>query len=364
MGNIIDMTKKRDSNIELLIIIMIAIIAHHYVVNSGISSLYDFNNITGNMIFLQIFGFAGKAMINGFLLISGYFMVKYEITLKKIIKLYLQMKFYKILIFALFLIFGIQVFNLKDFIKTVFSITWKMNVEFPATFFLLYLLMPFINVLCQRLSKKQYLMLLSIMFFYYTVIPTFYIFNDTFDELGWYIFVYLIGGYIRLYKDRFDISKRKLLVFNGVVLMLIVSSIIVIDYKLVSVINPLHFVSNANKLFAILLAICLFLLFKQMRISYNKVINKISSATFGVLLIHANSGTMRTFLWKDVFNVPSMYDSKILIIHAIATVLIIFVVCTTIELIRIRIIEKPFFELLDKNKFYKKCSNRFQKLID
>lgn len=133
---------------------MIAIIAHHYVVNSGISNLYDFNNITGNMIFLQIFGFAGKAMINGFLLISGYFMIKYHIILKKIIKLYLQMSF--------------------------------------------------INVLCQKLSKKQYIIFLRIIFFYYTVIPTFFIFNDTFGELAWHIFVYLIGGYIRLYKDKFE----------------------------------------------------------------------------------------------------------------------------------------------------------------
>lgn len=156
---------------------------------------------------------------------------------------------------------------------------------------------------------------------------------------------------------------RKLLLFNGVFLILIVSSIIVNDYKLVSVINPLHFVSNANKLFAILLAICLFLLFKQMRISYNKVINKISSATFGVLLIHANSDAMRSFLWKAVFNVPSMYDSKMLIPHAVTTVLVIFVVCTAIELIRIRLIEKPFFELLERNRLYKKCSNGFEKII-
>lgn len=101
-----------------------------------------------------------------------------------------------------------------------------------------------------------------------------------------------------------------------------------------------------------------------MRVSYNKVINKISSATFGVLLIHANSDATRKFLWKDVFNVSSMYDSKMLIIHAVTTVLIIFAVCTVIELIRIKFIEKPFFELLDKNRFYKKCSNRFQKIIE
>lgn len=74
-----DSYKSRNSNIELLrILMMITIIAHHYVINSGITELYDFNNITGNMIFQQIFGFSGKTIINVFLLISGYFIVKHK----------------------------------------------------------------------------------------------------------------------------------------------------------------------------------------------------------------------------------------------------------------------------------------------
>ena len=67
----------RDSNFELFrIILMLAIVAHHYVVNSGLTGLYDFNNITGNMVFLQLFGFAGKIGINCFVFITGYFMIK------------------------------------------------------------------------------------------------------------------------------------------------------------------------------------------------------------------------------------------------------------------------------------------------
>ena len=55
----------RDSNFELFrIILMLLIVAHHYVVNSGLVQLYDFNHITGNMIFLQLFGFAGKMLVS------------------------------------------------------------------------------------------------------------------------------------------------------------------------------------------------------------------------------------------------------------------------------------------------------------
>lgn len=52
------------------------------------------------------------------------------------------------------------------------------------------------------------------------------------------------------------------------------------------------------------------MLFKNMNIKYNKVINFIASSTFGVLLIHANSNTMRQFLWKDICNVVGSYNSN------------------------------------------------------
>ena len=92
--------KERNSNLELLrIIAMFIIVAHHYVVNSGIVSLYDFNNISFNMIFSQIWGFGGKMAINIFVLISCYFMCTYKLTWLKILKLYLEIKFYSVLIF-------------------------------------------------------------------------------------------------------------------------------------------------------------------------------------------------------------------------------------------------------------------------
>ena len=61
---VVGKTGERDSNFELFrIVLMLLIVAHHYVVNSGISQLYDFNHITGNMIFLQLFGFALLLMV-------------------------------------------------------------------------------------------------------------------------------------------------------------------------------------------------------------------------------------------------------------------------------------------------------------
>lgn len=68
-------TSMRSSNIELLrIVAMLAIVAHHYAVNSTVTSLFDPLHPSANQIFLRLWGMWGKTAINVFVLITGYFM--------------------------------------------------------------------------------------------------------------------------------------------------------------------------------------------------------------------------------------------------------------------------------------------------
>ena len=47
----------RTSNLELFrILLMLMIIAHHYVVNSGLTEVWSANDETGNSLFLALFG--------------------------------------------------------------------------------------------------------------------------------------------------------------------------------------------------------------------------------------------------------------------------------------------------------------------
>lgn len=99
---------------------MLAIVAHHYVVNSG---LMEIINESGPMsfpsLFLLLFGCWGKIGINCFVLITGYFMCRSHITLRKFLKLFLEWMFYKIVIYFLFALFGYEVFSLKEVVKVL-----------------------------------------------------------------------------------------------------------------------------------------------------------------------------------------------------------------------------------------------------
>lgn len=65
--------------------------------------------------------------------------------------------------------------------------------------------------------------------------------------------------------------------------------------------------------------------------------------TFGVLLIHANSETMRKWLWTDLLKSTEHFSSDFMPLYAFICVIAIFIVCCIIDQLRIKFLEKPFF---------------------
>ena len=107
-------TRQRNTNLELFrIFSMLFIVAHHYVVNSGMMEQMSANPFAINSLFFYVFGAWGKIGINCFMMITGYFMCKSKITFKKFLKLLLEVMFYRWIIYAIFLFSGYEPFSLK-----------------------------------------------------------------------------------------------------------------------------------------------------------------------------------------------------------------------------------------------------------
>ena len=106
------------------------------------------------------------------------------------------------------------------------------------------------------------------------------------------------------------------------------------------------FVSDSNKILALATGVSAFLFFKNVNIGHSKVINTIAASTFGVLLIHANSNTMRRWLWQDTFKNVGTYESGNVVIHAVVSVILIYAVCTVIDICRIKLLENPLIKKL------------------
>ena len=97
----------RDSNLELYrIITMLLIVAHHFVVNSGVMDKAYEAPLSANSIFLFLFGAGGKTGINCFIMITGYFMCKSRITHEKYVRLLSEIVFYNFVIAVVLSITG------------------------------------------------------------------------------------------------------------------------------------------------------------------------------------------------------------------------------------------------------------------
>ncbi len=345
----------RSSNLELLrIISMLAIIAHHYVVNSGITQSYDFTNITANMVFLQLWGMWGKTAINVFVLITGYFMCTSKLTWQRFIKMYAEAKFYQILGFIVFAVAGYEVISAKSIFKLLFGYLYGVNNGFTPSFFAMYLFIPFLNKIIHRFSKKELGGLVLILLGLFTFPATFFFNHLIFHHVFWYIALYFLAAYIRLYPNCFTECTKYAGIALAVVGLLSYASVLVVDFigSKLGFFQTYYMVSDSHKLFALILGVCAFVFFKNLKMPNSRLINAVSSTTFGVLLIHANSDAMRKWLWQDLLNVPGMYEQPLgtVIVHAFACMIGVFIVCAAMDYLRILFLEKPLFRWLSRKE--------------
>lgn len=335
---------------------MLLIVAHHYVVNSGLMAIDGpiFSDpLSIKSIFLLLFGMWGKTGINCFVLISGYFMCKSKITIRKFLKLILEIYLYRVLFYLIFTLTGYQPFSLMSLIKMILPVT-SVATNFTGCYLLFFLFIPFLNILIERMTEKQHTILTTLCLFVYTVIGTIPGFNVSMNYVSWFVVLYFIASYIRLYpKKCFDDKK-----ITGIatLLLIIVSmlSVVAMQWISIKIGRPgiqYWFIADSNKVLAVLTSIFAFCFFRNINVKNSKFINTIAASTFGVLLIHANSDSMRQWLWKDTLNNVGMYGSEMMYIHAFLSVIGIYIVCTIIDIIRRKLLEEPFFKWYDMKHY-------------
>lgn len=69
--------------------------------------------------------------------------------------------------------------------------------------------------------------------------------------------------------------------------------------------------------------------------------------------MHANDETMRRWLWRDVLKNTQVFHNNYLLVHAIISVVLIYIVGTFIDMASIRFLEIPFLRWCDKNVIVK-----------
>lgn len=317
-GEKIEVAKKRNIGLDgLRIISMIMIVFLHYLGKGG---LLDIEN-TSNLYHIIYYFIEALSIIavNCYVLISGYFLIKSKFKWKKVLQLWLETLFYSVFIYIVIVVLGLKEMDVKGIIKSIFPVLTK-GYWFIGIYLVMYILSPFINKLINSLDKKEYqklIIILLICFSIISILPDEYTL-DTSHGYGiiWFICLYLIAGYIRIYgiPKKFKVNKNfYFLIIYFIFAILVTIGMLVSDFVgnfLGIGISREKFIQY-NNIFVLMESIALFMFFKQLNIKNIKIIKIvefIAPLTLAVYLIHEQS-QLRTVLYNKILHTEICYHN-------------------------------------------------------
>ncbi len=356
----------RNSNIEILrIISMVLIVAHHYAIHG-----FSMPNlpVIKNKVVVEFLFAGGKLGVNCFILISAYFLVNRKFSGKRLLKTTGAAWFYSVACLILFLtvfeplfpIDGREIF--KSFFPVIYSKYW-----FVTDYVGLMLISPILNFLIGKMGKRDYQIFLGITLGM-TVLLAGTInesLNDWKSNLLWFIILYMVAGYIKLYADlNIKNSKQHFLMaclfFGALLALTLFNNYIGAHFSNKRMLYINTFYMSMNSIFIFPVSVSLFLGFLKLESRSVRWINILAGASFGVYLIHDNQ-LLRPYLWKVLFKNSEFYSSPYLILHAFGAIVTVYIACTVIELIRQNTVEKLYFRFLDA--YYEKIKQKITPLF-
>ena len=326
---------KRQSNIELFrCVAMLLIVAWHWFIYTGaIEDAYSHPEKPVNWLRFALCGW-GKTGINCFVLITGYFLYKADrFHVRKIVNLLLLILFYSVLTYAVGCALGAIKLSSKGVLVAIspFSCT---RGNFVPNYLLLLIVAPFINALIAAMDRRRHLALLFVLVALVSVSPMLKI-TFVSDKLAWFGTVYCIGAFMAKYPIAFFADSRRVFcLFLGVLAVALcgmISGTILSD--MVGLRLTYYLLFPETRPLSLVVAMSLFLVFRNMEIPHSSLINSIGASTFGVYLL--SDGWLREYIWtkSDRFGGWG--------------VILVFMLCSIVDIARRGICER--FMMRDKD---------------
>ncbi len=295
----IENQKTRNSNFELLrLLLMFLIVVHHCIVHGLNLVSLEWDDVESVLLPADMLLFCEANSfciigVNVFVLISGYFGLKP--TSEKILKLLLSIAFYA-------LIFNVGYnFVIGDYKHTVSNLFIFSHGRywFMTDYFFLMCFTPLINGAFEWMSKQRitlFVILLLVISCYFGFVWQHSV-NTNGYSLFQFIMLYTIGKYIRTY----DIKMKKIYsILTYVICSLICGTGMYLLYRLGF--NHLAWrITNYNNFLVITSAVAVLLLFKNLE--FNSVlINKIAQSSLAIYLFQS-SVAMSALLYPLIKNI-------------------------------------------------------------
>jgi len=344
-NNITQLNKQ--ASVELLrSIAMLMIITMHYLDKGDVLISLDLPQTLMSILGWLLHSFCIVA-VNCYVLISGYFMLGTEFRWQKLLRLVLQILFYSLLVPLVMVCLGLldpSDVTLYKIILYVFPIQTK-HYWFATSYVLLYILSPVLSAGVKNMSKKSLEITIGISLLILSVAKTVLPFQMDLDEYGynltWFIVLFLVAAYLRLYGCKvISDSKRGLLIYFfgslltfGLAFMIRAASLYFDKFG--------YFVTRTfdyNHIVCFLSSVGLFLCFIYWKMPENWISQMaigVGPYTFGVYLLH-EQWEMR-HVWPRLLKTEKYAGTPMGIIHWIISILVVFVVGILVDYIRTKL---------------------------
>lgn len=351
--------KKRLANIELLrILAMMMVISLHYLSKGDLLKNFADGTVQGSFNgylawLLEAFSIVA---VNVYMLISGYFLVESRFRTSRIVTLVCQVIFYGALMPIVLIPFGIVTsvpITTYDILNYIVPI--QMNhYWFATSYVLMYLFAPIMSVAVHHMSKRNLQGVLGMLVLVFSISKSILPFELTIDKKGydviWFLIIYLVAAYIRLYGIGFFKSKRNaLLTYIGGVFVIFASVLIISRISLVtgSIANFVNTACDYNDFLCLIPSVALFYVFLQIQIKegiISRFICKVAPFTFGVYLLHEHM--LVRYLWPYWLGADKAAGSSFFIGYWVGAVAVVFVIGILVDFVR-----SLLFRLLAKLPF-------------
>lgn len=362
------MKKERNLGIDLLRIISMCLVVLLHVLGRGgvLNNATVFSSHYAVAWFLEIMAYCA---VNCYALISGYVGVSHKFKYSSIIGLWFRVVFYTTIISGLFFVVKPETISINNILRAFFPVLFNEYWYFTS-YFCLFFFIPFLNILLEKLNKKMmkrlFITIVSIFSIFAMISPT-----DIFGLSGgysvlWLSLLYLIGGYLKKYNIFKNWSCKKLFYgFLGCLFFTWISKMLI---EIVTI-NIFGYVRGNMLLvsyFSITIlceAIFLLLLFSKIKIKRcKKFISYLAPLSFSVYIIHTHH-LVWEFIMKNRFVFILNYPIYLFPFLVVGSVLIIYAICTLIDIIRNFIFKKLKIKQLSEMIIQKIKESRIVKKV-
>lgn len=333
----------RQSNIECLrIICMFMIVVAHSVTHGG----YGVFPHSFNGVFALVATQGARIAVNVFVFISGYFSAGKSFSASKVRDFYIQVWTYSVLITVVLMLFGFIPASARTLLKAITPFA-SSQWWFATCYLLLLLIAPSLQIFIKYAEQRTFTLTLLSLFGCWSICPQFHLGSPGFSLFGWFIFVYLLGAYLRQYPLAILERIRQWHAWGAlgaVCLATVLTYFLGGGYRILRE-NARFLYSELNMIPGILSAILLFFSFKNWKFGDHIAINKMAACMFGVYLLDDNPN-IRCLIWQKWMTNETYIDSVIFPVRLILSCIIVFIIGMCIEFIRTQLTIKAiaYFE--------------------